>query len=339
MAQLKRHIFSPGKIILFGEWAVMHGHLGISSAVEARFVCHWSGSAIEEATTNNVAKSGANDAPTYIFRSSEGLALWDPLAPLKEQQHIPAFFTKTVAFFEALLRSPQRHSSFDLGGELKFEREWPIDWGLGSSSAVVACFLELMFAKLSLPEKWTLGRSILQKCSSAQASALDLAAQLKGGTVYLRDHKPMGTVLSFPEELCFLHAGDKADTTKWIQTKNPRPSQLKALGDSAEQFLQDKDWEKAIEEHANILAEMDLWPDELRKLRKEWRDLGKARAMKSCGSGGGDCWMLLVDTNNFEELAHEAQERGYTLVRHKISDLGVREIFSENTQNIQGGLS
>lgn len=320
MSSLKRHFVSPGKVILFGEWAVMDGHVGIASAIEGEFKCQWSASAV------------AKEDPSYIFRSTEGMALWDPLVPLASQQHIPSFFQKTVGFFETLLTAKNKATGTDHGGEFLFDRSWPLDWGLGSSSALLSCYMELLFPHLKLVERWNIGRKVLHKHSSPRASGLDLAAQLKGGTVYLRNHQPMGTSLDFPKELVFLHAGNKADTSEWIESKSPTAQQLQKIGKSADEFLKTKDWTRAIEEHSKVQSEMDIWPDELRKLHHEWMSRPEIHGMKSCGSGGGDCWMLMVESSAQESLRSEAQELGYSLKTHKISDLGVREVDSNNNE-------
>ncbi len=302
---------APAKIILFGEWAVMSGQVGIAAAVDLFFELTWKSPSTER------------DDPTYLIRSVEGMALWDPAKAINEQKQIPEFFKYCIHAIQKVLFRPGAPEHFKRGGEFLFAREWPLQHGLGSSSAIVACLCEWAFPNGSLVEKWEFAKKFIQLMQSPNASALDVAAQLKGGTVYLKNHEPRGLVLPWPEELSFLHGEQKADTADWISNKNPNPDSIKQMGRSAEDFLEKRDWMRAIEEHSLAQENMDIWPENLRKLRSEWLSTAKVSGMKSCGAGGGDCWMIWNDPKNFDALQNEAKERGFVLHKYKLASHGV----------------
>ena len=313
---MNKVVSSPAKLILFGEWAVMNGSVGIAAAVDGEMKISWK------------APQTKRDDPAYLLRSQEGMtplmALWDPAKPLDQQSQVPDFFKTSIQLAQHTLLSPHAAPAYLGGGEFQFQRSWPVPYGLGSSSAIAACFCELAFEGKSLMQKWQAGRLALQKTQSPRASGLDLAAQLKGGVVYLKNHEPRGIAIDIPKEIFVLHGGEKADTTDWITNKNPDAGSVQKMGTSAEAFLEHRDWIKAMDEHATAQENMDIWPQNLRKLRDEWLKAKKVVSMKSCGAGGGDAWMAWIDPDNAEALTQESHERGFTLKRYDVSAQGTK---------------
>ena len=295
----------------------MDGHCGIAAAIHnpghSNFTVRWT------------PPQTKRDDPTYLLRSKEGMAIWDPLKPLMTQAQVPEFFRTSISFIEKILLHAETGDRFSSGGELQFDREWPLEFGLGSSSALVAGFCELAFSDKALPQKWHFGKNVIQAVQSPRASALDLAAQLKGGLVYVKNHEPRGLQITWPDELLVLHGGNKANTTDWIQNKSFSIKQLNELGDSSAQFLKNKDWVNAINSHASTQEGMDIWPEDLRALRTEWLAGKKVDAIKSCGAGGGDAWLIWASKEKHDDLINEASERGYRLIRYVLSVQGTRK--------------
>lgn len=306
-------VSAPGKILLFGEWGVLNGHPGVAMAVAPRLSLSWKPS------------SDLRNDGVILIRGENQSALWDWKVPISQQILIPAFLSKPVEMINILssLR-PEIHKLFIQGGELRIDRNWPLEWGLGSSSAIVACLIELFLPKIERIEKWLLGLEILRAVQNGKASGLDLAAQLRGGVVKLSLNQPRPIIdLVMPKQIYFLHASEKADTTDLIKNKALSETQMNYLGKSCEEFILHRDWLKTMHEHAEILSETAVWPESLTNVRKNWLNNAWIKEMKSCGAGGGDTWMLWCDSQNIENIQIECQKRNWILKQYSAEVRGV----------------
>lgn len=305
---------APGKVILFGEWAVLEGGPGVAMACPPRLRVDW-----------KVPDAPIEDA-TLLVRGDGHMALWDPNVPLDKQNQIPAFLVKTLRLIESMMMlDPLSEAAFRRGGELRIERSWPLDAGLGSSSAIMAVLLELVSPERERVEKWHLGRESIRRAQGGAASGLDLAAQLRGGTVSLSGDRPRPLSLEIPRQLMFLRGGgEKADTTAFVKENRVPQDARRKLGKSCEKFLETRDWIQALDEHSQILADCDLWPVSLREARQKWLSSGLVSAMKSCGAGGGDTWVLWCEDEKREALEQEVAERNWKIEAPQVSQEGCR---------------
>jgi mevalonate kinase len=305
---------APGKVILFGEWAVLEGGPGVAMACPPRLRVDW-----------KVPDESIEDA-TLLVRGEGQMALWDPNVPLEKQIQIPKFLVKTLRLIESMMMlDPLSETAFRRGGELRIERSWPLDAGLGSSSAIMAVLLELVAPERERVEKWHLGRESIRRAQGGAASGLDLAAQLRGGTVSLIGDRPRPLNLEIPAQLMFLRGGgEKADTTSFLKENRVPQEARRKLGKSCEVFLETRDWKRALGEHSQILSECDLWPQALREARQEWLAKGLVDGMKSCGAGGGDTWVLWCDEEKRKILESEVAARNWKLEAAQVSQEGCR---------------
>jgi len=188
----------------------------------------------------------------------------------------------------------------------------------------MACLLETFTPQQERIVKWQMGRDVLRDVQGGRASALDLAAQLRGQFVAVADHKPKPLLnIELPQEICFVHAGNKADTSKLIQEKPLSKEQIQRLALSSENFMTEKNWLLALQEHAAILEETTLWPLELREARTAWKSESLLVEMKSCGAGGGDTWMMWCDVKKQASLKEACDKRNWTFVKYTPEEKGV----------------
>lgn len=292
---------------------MLEGFNGVAMAVEPTLSIRWKPS-------QDTRKDGV-----LLIRGDSKMALWDWQTPLAQQKDIPPFFTKTIRLLSSFF-SHERFAQKQIaqGGELLIERRWPIEWGLGSSSAIAACIIELFAPQKERLEKWSLGHKMLLD-TQGKASGLDLAAQLRGSFVRVFQNQPRPLVnIKLPDEIYFVHANEKADTAELVQEKPLTQDQLKRLGQSTEDFLKNQDWLKALKEHAAILSETILWPASIAQARKEWIANNCVQEMKSCGAGGGDTWMIWCeDPSKLTLIKENCQQRGWTLKKYNPYEKGV----------------
>jgi mevalonate kinase len=309
-----KHVASaPAKVILFGEWAVLDGGPGVAMALAPRLRVSW-----------RVPEESRDDA-TLMIRGENQMALWDPKTAADKNPQIPSFLKMTVKILEALMRlDAVADRGLARGGEIRVERDWELDRGYGSSSAIVAALLELVAPDRERLEKWHLGRETIRRAQGSQASGLDLAAQLRGGFVSFAKDKPRPLALELPPEILFLYGKQKADTSDFVR-ENRVPAEARAqLAKSCEKFLETRDWIAALREHAEILATCDVWPEDLRRAREQWLARDLVRGMKSCGAGGGDTWMLWCAPDKQDGLRAEAASKGWTVERPEVAHVGSR---------------
>lgn len=106
------------------------------------------------------------------------------------------------------------------GFALKISSEFPADWGLGSSAAVLAATLvglnQICQTKLSTWELFEIGQQVILAIQQ-RGSGADLAASLNGGLTYFSPQEKLITSLPAPKELqtfSLIYAGYKTPTAE-----------------------------------------------------------------------------------------------------------------------------
>lgn len=282
-------------MILFGEWAVVDGGPGVASALGSRF---------------DVDIFADDSHAGYAFASSDGerteLASLDTLP-----DGYFAFAARAVA---ALAK--RRATSRWRGRTLRFRREWRIDEGLGSSSALVValCALDRALhgeARPAATALWRHAREILRETQSPRASGLDVAAQTLGGHVLLEGDEPHPIQLEIPRALHVLHTGQKMSTAKALRDMAPPAEALDQLRTSTRAFLRERQWSRAIDEHFEVLQTMGVVPADIAALRSEWQRRGWISTLKTTGAGGGDALLVWAPDGIGEPLRREVEARGW----------------------------
>ena len=271
---------APGKLMLFGEYAVLEGHRALAMCVDRRIRC-------------SVRRGGARlrleapgvfepciDLPAVTLRSS---ACPDP----------------RLALLWPVLR---RH--LEVGAELRFEAEFPPVWGLGSSSASTLAAAAAL-AGVS-PDRFTEARDA-QRALQGAASGYDVATQLLGGYVAYRDGDPAEMIRVQPgaePDWIVAWSGAKAKTGAMIGRVRERfpvgSTVYAAIGALAElgiTLLRTGDLSglgEALDEGQALLASLGAVPDELGARVREIQGAAGVLGARLSGAGGGDCVLILA---------------------------------------------
>jgi mevalonate kinase len=276
--QLTEPLFasSPAKLILFGEWAVLSGHPGIATALSPRM---------------NLTVSPAEK---LSFDAGEAAA--------------PSFFEFNRACIELL-------GLDGLCAELKWQREWKLCEGLGSSSATLATIAMAFFDESETADRsalWERLLPVLRAASGTQASGLDLAAQLLGGSVVLESGRVRRVELERPANLWLVHTGEKAVTPTELRSRKLDPGLMSEIGASARRFTQIHDYVSAIDEHYELLAQLGVVPQWVTEARETWISKGLVRTLKTTGAGGGDALLVWMnDPAAAQVLRVDVESRGW----------------------------
>lgn len=284
---------APGKLLLFGDHAVVHGYPCISTAVNQRIFVSIT------KTTKDELNINAPDLKTNYSK------------PLSELGNTPP---KSVAFIEKcykrfLEKYPQSH-----GIHVTTQSDFSSLFGFGSSSAVTVAFAKAAceLYSISLSEK-----ELFDLCFTAVidvqgvGSGFDIATAIWGGTIYYVSPATIVKQLNIQSlPIIVGYTGTKADTPTLINKvgaalkKNPKKTtslfeRSGQIVDQAVIALEQNNWEKAGQlmiQNQEILRDLQVSSEKLEQLISATIDAGACGA-KLSGAGGGDCMIALFKEN------------------------------------------
>lgn len=315
---------APGKLLLFGEHAVVHGHPCIVTAVDQRI-------------TATVRKNGVDvfhlDAPDL------GLIAYSKTLSDLGKKELP----KSVAFIEMLYKRFLEKFPQKEGIVVTTHSEFSHEFGFGSSSAVTVAFAKALTTLYELElSKHELFELCYQAVIDVQGvgSGFDIAAAIWGGTMYYvspaKVVKPLGGK-NFELPLVVGYTGIKADTPtliRLVQTQlKSEPERVTAkfeaiheLVDQAQDAILAKDWKTVGElmtKNQEILRGLNVSGVKLDELITTSLQSG-AYGAKLSGAGGGDCMIAVVPEEKRDTIENEISDHGGRVMRVHLHAEGVR---------------
>ena len=319
-------VSAPGKLMLFGEHAVLYGRPCIVTAVGQRM------KAIVELIDKPEFQLNAPDVEVKTYKKPmDQLGLGD----------IP----KGARFVEIAAKNFISHTRPGLtrlaGIKVTTNSEFNAQFGFGSSSASTVCVLkalsELTGAKLSNKAIFKLAfKTILD--IQGKGSGFDVAAATFGGTLYYviggKVLKPLN-LSSLP--LIIGYTGIKADTVNLVKQVKERaekfPKVIDDIYDSiaylvnmAEKALLKGDFQTAGELmnfNEEYLAALGVSSGKLESMIHGARDAG-AYGAKLSGAGVGDCMITLAPPGKVSAVKKAISKAGGVLVNVKANAEGVK---------------
>ncbi len=310
---------APGKLMLYGDHAVVHGKPCIVTAVDQRIFV-----SIEPRKDNRIIFS----APDLKFNYETTTAQIKGPHP-KEAKFV---LTAVHNFFEKFgVRS---------GLDIKTKADISGKFGFGSSSASTVAALKALGEAFNrqLPEKQVFElayKTVLD--IQGVGSGFDVAAAVWGGTLLYTKGQAVEVrklnVEKFP--LAVGWTGVKADTAElvkqvsnWIKARPEHGTAFLEKSDGAvreaQKALERGDWKTAGEtmnRNQELLEAAGVSSNELRALIAAARGAG-AWGAKLSGAGGGDSMVALVpDERKFSEVVRKA---GGTPIPVRVNAEGVR---------------
>lgn len=280
---------APGKLVLYGDHAVVHGQPGIATALNHRYQVQ--ASRLDRAVLQirapgsvereiSLARLGANPRPATAFVEA---AVGQLLA-----RNAPA-------------------------GGIRIVSDGPAQsFGLGSSSAITVATLaataRLLDVRLNRARLYDLARAAVLEVQGA-GSGLDVAAAVHGGCVYLERSGARPERLSTPDlPLVIAWSGRKAGTTNLVrQVSDLRARHPDLVGPvlglagriciRARACLEEGRWSdlgELTDIHQGLLDSLGVNTASLSRLIMAARNAG-ALGAKLSGAGGGDCIFALTE--------------------------------------------
>lgn len=301
---------APGKLMLFGEYAVLEGHRSLALCFDRRIAC----SAAEH--------DGVRlDAPG-VFEPPVELPL-DALAGEPPEG---------LRLIWPLLVDHGR------GVSLTFDAAFPPTWGLGSSSAsTLAAAGALAALRGDEPDELALFAQVLDAQRSLQgaASGYDAATQLLGGAVaYRAEPRELTRLPDRPFQWVVAYTGVKASTGAMIRSvreDHPVGSPIYAeIGALAERGIAAWEADDAaalgtlMNQGQALLERLGAAPVELIAILRALQADPAVLGARLAGAGGGDCILILAD--DADEAAAAARAHGLEILPLSPEPAGLRSL-------------
>jgi len=289
---------APGKLMLFGEHAVIYNYPCIVTTVSPR-----------------------------IYVEAE-------ITP--GQFNIDAPQVKNVRFVEETVKLFSKKYNVDNKLLIKTYSDFSSQYGFGSSSAVTVATIyalsKIYKIKLSKREIFDLGYKVILNIQGV-GSGFDIAAAIFGGTLYFVIGGKVIEPLSVKElSLVIGYSGVKADTTKIVKNLEFRihNSELEyrkifekigRIVEEAKISLVNGDWEKSGElmnQNHQLLQELGVSTEKLNRMCLTAIESG-AYGAKLSGAGGGDCMIALVSKDKKEDVESSIVDAGGEIINVKIN--------------------
>ena len=319
----KVRVSAPGKLMLFGEHAVIYDRPCLVTAVNKRI---W------------VEVSENNKDEIIVNAPDVGISKYHcKLSNLGKQKRIP----KGVRFIERGLINFYEEYGIKKAVRIKTKSEFSSKFGFGSSSAVTVALLAVM-AKLwkIRMEKRKLFSLAYKTVLDVQGvgSGFDLAAAIWGGTIYfVTGGKVILPIKIKKWPLVVGYTGIKADTPTLVRKVNnlykKYPKVVNQIFDNMAQITKRAKREaikqnyKALGELMNInqglLDSLGVSTSELSRLNLAARNAG-AYGAKLSGAGGGDCMIALVGKTEKNRVIEAMEKNGKSVLLVETNAEGVR---------------
>jgi mevalonate kinase len=319
------HVSAPGKLMLLGEHAVVHGRPCLVTAMDSRLYMSLA-LTDDDRFTIHAPDVGVEHVQGRI---SEAFADGQALA-------------RGTRFIESSLAVFREFYGLDRGVQIETHSDFSSQLGLGSSSATVACTLaglaHLFQVAIEPRHLFELGLEAVFRVQQT-GSGFDLAAAIYGGTLFYDNGQPRQIVpLNVPVlPLVVAYSGVKADTPTYVRRVHDRldrwPAVMNGIFDSMARLaldgktaLEQADWPRLGElmdmQHGLAHA---IGVDTLDTVSLVFaaRDAG-AYGAKLSGAGGGDCIITLVPEDKREIIELALIAAGSEIVRIAPNAPGVR---------------
>jgi mevalonate kinase len=302
---------APGKLMLSGSYAVVHGRPCVVTAVNQRLYV-------------TVKKNG--DDQFQLQAPDLGLMSYSKTISDLGTKDVP----KAVRFIETLYKIFLEKYPQDRGIEVRTSSDFSSHFGFGSSSAVTVAFAKALteLYGISLDNK-----ELFDVCYQAVievqgvGSGFDLAAAIWGGTIYYISPARVVEIIQVDTlPLVVGYTGIKADTPTLVRminnklTKNPArvESVFESVGEISREVvrcLEAKDWEKLgslFNQHQALMRQLGVSSPELENLIETSLINGATGAGLS-GAGGGDCMLAVVKDKEKKEVINAINAQGEVL--------------------------
>jgi mevalonate kinase len=315
-------VSAPGKLMLFGEHAVIYGKPCIVTAVDQRIRV-----TAEKLASGELTIYAPDVGITGYRKSIDELGVGD----------IP----REVKFIEFAVKNFKKTYGLPGGVKINTKSDFSSKFGFGSSSSVTAAVLkalsELIQKNLSKKELFDLSYKTVIDIQGV-GSGFDLAAAIWGGTLYfVGGGKVIESLKTTGLPLVVGYTGVKADTATLIRRVGElykfQKTQMGRIFDSIRQIveeakiaIEDSNFKKLGElmnVNQKLLESLGVSTQKLSDLISASRDAG-AYGAKLSGAGGGDCMFAISGESKKNAVGEAIKKAGGQVIDIKTNAEGVK---------------
>jgi mevalonate kinase len=312
-------VSAPGKLMLFGEHAVVYDHPCIVTAIDQRM------------------KLTAQTADNFLLNAPDvGISNYS-----KRLEDLGYDMPKEVRFVEMAFKNLRQKYTQVGGVIITTSSDFTSQFGFGSSSASTVCTVkavsELYNLNLSKKELFDISyKTVLD--IQGKGSGFDIASAIWGGTIYFwTGGKKIEELKIKNLQLIIGYSGIKADTVtlinkvKSFESKNPKKvdkiyKKIETIVEEAKVQILNENWEKVgqlMNKNQTLLLELGVSIDKLDVVIKAAIDSG-AHGAKLSGAGGGDCMIAVASQDKRRAIEIEIEKAGGKIIRIDSNAEGVK---------------
>lgn len=317
------HISAPGKLMLFGEYAVLEGEPCLTAAVNHR---------MHATVTKNTTKQFVLDAKdlgvSRYTKSIDEIGTGDILKEAKFAE---------IAIDNFFKKFPEKKSGVHIQTAAAFSKNFGFGSSAATAVAIIFALSELFGMHLSKKAVFDLAYKTVLDVQK-KGSGFDVASSVYGGVLYYvaggKTIEPLD-IDSIP--LLVGYTGTKADTVTFINTfgelKKSDPTVVektcKAIGNivkQAKNAMEKNDWKTAgrlMQENQQLLNTFNVSTPVLDALMSAAEKNG-AYGAKISGAGGGDCMIALVPLKKKDAVIETIKNNGGSIIDVAVEMEGVR---------------
>ena len=312
---------APGKLMLYGEHAVVYGSPCIVTAVDQRV---------------RVSVEPNGEGEIHVSSPNVGLDEYHKKITRLGQDDLP----KSMAFVEMLVKRFYEKNKIIQGIRISTESDFSTQFGFGSSAAVVSALVLALskFFEVAMSKK-EMFEMAYQAVLDVQGvgSGFDVASSIYGGTLY---YVTPGAVIEpvYESELPLVvgYTGIKADTPTIIRqvAELKRKEQwvdsvfrdIKDLVNKAKKEFMQKNFAQLgllMDNNQKLLSTLRVSSKELDNLIRAVREVG-AYGAKLSGAGGGDCMVAFCPEEKLDDAGSAIERAGGIWMKVKTGAEGVK---------------
>ncbi|MHA1685331.1 MAG: mevalonate kinase [Candidatus Heimdallarchaeaceae archaeon] len=298
---------APGKIILFGEHAVVYGYPAIALAIDKRVYCRATESSHGYATIKSI---NFEEGKTYV---------------ISDHQTLPKSFLPLSAVISKLINTTSKKKL----PALTIESELPASSGLGSSAATAVALIQCLssFYKINLSLDDICKYAFeAEKIQHGTPSGIDNTISTYGGGIYFKQGDLTRLNISLDATIVVADSNIPRSTRELVEKvrvlRKKEPFYvdeiLKQIGDIVEEgkrFLLSQKIEQIgylMTKNHYLLEKLGVGHKKLNAILNILHDSG-ALGGKLTGAGGGGCVIALFADKNEAERAINKLKKQYSI--------------------------
>ncbi|MCZ6620162.1 MAG: hypothetical protein O7E57_18750 [Gammaproteobacteria bacterium] len=315
---------APGKVVLWGEYAVLRGAPAMVMAVNREAIC-----------TVNPQVDGAGDGWQFESLGFESEPACLGREELTGGERPPESSAAALAWH---VLQTINHTALPTGGRVitdsRLFYEAGDKLGIGSSAAICTALLGSFAAVTGQPPTYAAALAAHSRAQGGRGSGIDVAAAFHGGLLKFQNKKIEAAKLPAGLNMTFIWTGRPARTrdhlepfSQWLETADLTP--LSVLRETAESLFATNDILRDLSRYTACLKVLDnvAGLGIYSPAHKHLEHLAKACEVvyKPCGAGGGDVGVAFGDRiASLEDFAHAATVAGFRLIPLEKAEYGIR---------------